>query len=71
MKNINIIFCRIWPYIQLNYSYASLQCMYDGDIAAVATKLIPCQIGIVASIYEIMRQWSSHIMMHLEQGKLL
>lgn len=41
MKNIHIIFCGIWPYIQLNYPHSSLQRLFDGDIAAITTELIP------------------------------
>lgn len=66
MKNIHIIFLRIWPYIQLNHSHPFLQGSYDGNVAAVTIKLITSQIGIVASIYKVMRHRGSHIMMHLK-----
>lgn len=66
MKNKNIIFTRIWPYIKFNYSHSFLQRLYDWGITAITAKLIACQVGIVPRIYKIMRQWSSHIMMYLE-----
>lgn len=66
MKNKNIIFSRIWPYIKFNYSHSFLQRLYDWGITAITAKLIACQVGIVPRIYKIMRQWSSHIMMYLE-----
>lgn len=55
MKNQHIIFCRIWPQIELYHSYASLQCLCYWNITAVATELVSNQIRIMAGINEIMR----------------
>lgn len=71
MKNLHIIFRGVWPYIQFNNPHSSPQSLYDGDIAAVTTELIPSQIGIVTRKYEIMRQWCRHIMVHLEHNQRL
>eukprot|EP00268_Persea_americana_P039843 TRINITY_DN3949_c0_g1_i2.p1 TRINITY_DN3949_c0_g1~~TRINITY_DN3949_c0_g1_i2.p1 ORF type:complete len:105 (-),score=7.59 TRINITY_DN3949_c0_g1_i2:646-960(-) len=62
MKYINIILYRAWPYIQFNYSYTFTQSLYDWNITSIDAELVPSQIGIVACIYVIVGEWSSHIL---------
>ena len=44
MENINVIFRRIWPYVQFNHTNTYLQCLDDGSITAVTAELITRQI---------------------------
>lgn len=55
MENINVIFRRIWPYVQFNYTNTYLQCLDDGSITAVTAELITGQIRVVSSVYKIVR----------------
>jgi len=55
MENINVIFRKIWPYVQFNYTNTYLQCLDDGNITAVTAELITGQIRVVSSVYKIVR----------------
>lgn len=69
MKNIYVIFFRVWPQIKLHNSHAALQRVYDRNVAGITAQLIPSQVCVVASVNVIVGQWSSHILMNLQVMK--
>jgi hypothetical protein len=71
MENVNVIFRRIWPYVQFNYTNTYLQCLDDGSITAVTAELITSQIRVVSGVYEIVRQRCIHVLMDLENERYL
>ena len=66
MKNIYIIFSRVRPDVQFNYSHTSLQSFYNWNVAAITAELVPSQVRIMACIYVIVGQGSGHILVNLK-----
>jgi len=71
VKNINIVFVGIGPYIQFNDSNTFLQRINNRYLTTVTAQLITSQIRIMTSEYEIMRYRSIHVMMHLKHHKFI
>lgn len=66
MKNLDVIFGRIWPQIKLNSTHSLLQCCYNRLHTTLAVELISSEVWVMSCVYEVVWHRLCHILMNLQ-----
>ncbi len=66
MKNLDVIFGRIWPQIKLNSTHSLLQCCFNRLHTTLALELISSEVRVMSCVYEVVCQRFYHILMNLQ-----
>ncbi len=66
MKNLDVIFGRIWPQIKLNSTHSLLQCCFNRLQTTLAVELISSDVRVMSCVYEVVCQRLCHILIYLQ-----